>query len=91
MIDPITESILNEEMPSDLAIQNQFKTMIDSETKKCERVMGTLNYEKCKAHATIYAIKQFLYKYSDVPDEVTEMAQRKISEMKKTLEKKEIR
>lgn len=89
MIDPITESLLQEELPSDSVIQSQFDAMIDDESKKCEQVMGTPNYNKCRSFATVYAIKKFLYKYNDVPDEVVEMAQRKIEETKKLIEKKD--
>jgi hypothetical protein len=89
MIDPITELLLQEELPSDSAIQSQFTAMIDDESKKCKSVMGSPNYDKCKAFATVYAIKKFLYKYNDVPDEVVEMAQRKIRETKNFLEKKD--
>ena len=89
MIDPITESLLQEELPSDSAIQSQFNSMVDDESKKCQSVMGSPNYDKCRAFATVYAIKKFLYKYNDVPDEVVEMAQTKIREMKDVLEKKD--
>jgi hypothetical protein len=86
MIDPITESLL-QELPSDSALQAQFKLMIDDEADKCNRVQDTPNYEKCRAWATSYAIKKFLYKYGDAPDEVVEMAHRKLDEIRRILER----
>jgi len=87
MIDPITEALL-EDLPSDSSIQSRFKMMIADEADKCNRVQDNPNYEKCRAWATAYAIKKFLFRYGDVPDEMVEMAQRKLSDMKKVLEKK---
>jgi len=86
-VDPITEALLYEELPSNSAIQGQFKVMIDDEADKCNRVMDTPNYEKCRAFATAYAIKKFLYRYGDAPDEVVEMAQQKLNDMRKALER----
>lgn len=86
MIDPITEALL-QELPSDSALQAQFKIMVDDETDKCNRVMDTPNYEKCRAFATSYAIKKFLYKYGDAPEDVVEMAQQMLVKVKKILEK----
>jgi hypothetical protein len=87
MIDPITETLL-QEIPGDSALQAQFKMMIDDEADKCNRVMDTPNYEKCRAFATAYAIKKFLFRFGDAPDEVVEMAQQKLNDMRKVLEKK---
>lgn len=87
MIDPITEALL-QELPSDSALQAQFKIMIDDEADKCNRVMSTPNYEKCRAFATSYAIKKFLFKYGDAPDEMVEMVQKKLTDVRKVLEKK---
>lgn len=85
MIDPITEALL-QELPSDSALQSQFKIMIDDEAEKCNRVMDTPNYEKCRAFATAYAIKKFLYKYGDAPEEMVETAQQMLVQAKKKLE-----
>ena len=41
MIDPITEALLQETLPSDMTIQTQFKLMVDDETKKCEEVTSS--------------------------------------------------
>jgi hypothetical protein len=77
MIDPITEVLLTE-IPSDSVIQNKFKSMINAETEKCEKISGTANYKKCKSLATSFAVKKFLYKYGDAPDKVVEMVQREL-------------
>jgi hypothetical protein len=87
MIDPITEALL-QELPSDSAMQAQFKIMIDDETDKCNRVMDTPNYEKCRSWSTSYAIKKFLQKYGDAPDETVEYAQQKLQDMKKIIQLK---
>lgn len=84
MIDPITEAIL-QEVPSDSALQAQFKMMIDDEADKCNRVQDTPNYEKCRAFATAYAIKKFLFRYGDAPDEMVEMAQQKLADVNEVL------
>jgi hypothetical protein len=84
MIDPITEALL-QELPSDSAIQAQFKIMVNDEADKCNRVMDTPNFEKCRAWATAYAIKKFLHKFHNVPDEVVEMIQRRLYEVRRVL------
>jgi len=81
MIDPITEVLL--EVPSDTLMQVKFKQMIDDETKKCEKITGGSDFLKCKILATSYAVKQFLYKYGNVSDEVVEMVQETLRQIKK--------
>ena len=61
---PITEALLQEEAPSDSVMQVQFKIMINNETEKCKRVVGSPNYDRCRSFAIAYAVKKFLYKYS---------------------------
>ena len=89
MIDPITEALLAE-VPSDSMMQTQFKTLVDKETEKCEKLVGSPGFNKCKILATSFAVKKFMYKYGDAPDKVVEMAQEKLNEMKKLLEKKDV-
>jgi len=60
-----------------------FKQMIDDETKKCEKITGGSDFLKCKILATSYAVKQFLYKYGNASDEVVEMVQETLRQLKK--------
>ena len=64
MIDPITEALLAE-VPSDSMMQTQFKTLVDKETEKCEKLVGSPGFNKCKILATSFAVKKFMYKYGD--------------------------
>lgn len=83
MIDPITEVLLQETLPSDTTIQTQFKLMIDDEAKKCEEVTSGPDFDSCRSLATAHAIKKFMYKYNNMPDEMMEMVMSKLQEIKK--------
>lgn len=83
MIDPITEALLQETLPSDMTIQTQFNLMVDDEAKKCEDVTSGPDFDSCRALATAHAIKKFMYKYNNMPDEMMEMIIIKLQEIKK--------
>jgi hypothetical protein len=83
MIDPVTEVLLQETLPSDTTIQTQFKLMIDDEAKKCEEITSGPDFDGCRALATAHAIKKFMYKYNKMPDEMMEMVMSKLQEIKK--------
>ena len=82
MIDPITKILLTE-VPSDSMMQTLFKTMVDKETEKCEKISGSPDHDKCKSIATSYTVKKFLSKYGNVSDKVVEMVQEILREAKK--------